>query len=70
MQQQIDAQQENWESLNEKMMITYYWNTQRGGQFGGKNKPEKEMLLTFSPTIVSKRTTLAIMNRRHFFSEY
>jgi hypothetical protein len=34
--------QQNWESLNEKMKITYFRSTQRGGHYGGKNTQENE----------------------------
>jgi len=33
--------QQNWESLNEKMKVTYFRNTQRGGNYG-KNTQENE----------------------------
>ena len=33
--------QQNWESLNEKMKITYFRNTQHGGNYG-KNMHETE----------------------------
>jgi hypothetical protein len=37
--------QQNWESLNEKMKVTYFRNTQRGGNWG-KNEREGSYLLS------------------------
>jgi hypothetical protein len=37
--------QQNWESLNEKMKVTYFQNTQRGGNWG-KNEREGSYLLS------------------------
>jgi len=49
--------QQNWESLNEKMKVTYFRNTQRGGNYG-KNTPDNERSHLLSVLKVFQRELL------------
>jgi hypothetical protein len=49
--------QQNWESLNEKMKVTYFRNTQRGGNFG-KNTHESEASYLLSVLKIFQRELL------------
>lgn len=50
--------QQNWESLNEKMKMTYFRSTQRGGHYGGKDTPENERYYLLSVLKVFQRELL------------
>jgi hypothetical protein len=49
--------QQNWESLNEKMKVTYFWNTQRGGNYR-KNTPDNERVYLLSILKIFQRELL------------